>query len=49
MVHGSFVVILPDGVVISGFGFVVVSFGVGVEKTVSRNTQYKDVCQVTSQ
>ena len=27
--HVSVVVILPDGVVISGFGFVVVSFGVG--------------------
>ena len=45
--HGSvFVVILPDGVVISGFGFVVVSlvvvsFGVIVEKTVLRKSQYK--------
>ena len=45
--HGSvFVVILPDGVVISGFGFVVVSlvvvsFRVGVEKTVLRKSQYK--------
>ena len=44
--HGSAVVILPDGVVISGFGFVVVSlvvvsFGAGVEKTVLRKSQYK--------
>ena len=45
--HGSvFVVILPDGVVISGFGLVVVSlvvvsFGVRVEKTVLRKSQYK--------